>query len=130
MRKLLRCPCHRRSLPPHTARRSTAEVQQLVRVCAAHEVPIIPYGQGTSVEGHIQAHKGGISISVSEGTPACSPPVWVIPGVYFVRSRLCAYACLQTAQMNEVVQLNAADMDCRVQVGGTVLSVAAAVYPF
>jgi hypothetical protein len=36
-------------------------------VCAAHSVPIIPYGQGTSVEGHIQAHRGGVAVSVSQG---------------------------------------------------------------
>jgi D-lactate dehydrogenase (cytochrome) len=40
---------------------STAEVQ----VCAARRVPIIPFGTGTSLEGHISAPFGGISIDLS-----------------------------------------------------------------
>lgn len=41
------------------------EVQQAVQVCADHKVPIIPFGTGTSLEGHINAPAGGISIDVS-----------------------------------------------------------------
>jgi D-lactate dehydrogenase (cytochrome) len=33
-----------------------------VRICAQHGVPVIPYGTGTSLEGHINAPKGGVSI--------------------------------------------------------------------
>ena len=38
------------------------EVQQIVRICAQHGVPVIPYGTGTSLEGHINAPHGGVSI--------------------------------------------------------------------
>lgn len=38
------------------------EVPQIVRICAQHRVPIIPYGTGTSLEGHINAPHGGVSI--------------------------------------------------------------------
>ncbi len=38
------------------------EVQQIVRVCASHDVPVIAFGTGTSLEGHINAPFGGISI--------------------------------------------------------------------
>jgi D-lactate dehydrogenase (cytochrome) len=41
---------------------STADVQDIVRVCAAHGVPVIPFGTGTSLEGHVNAPRGGISI--------------------------------------------------------------------
>jgi len=41
---------------------SSADVQQIVRICAAHQVPVIPYGTGTSLEGHINAPQGGVSI--------------------------------------------------------------------
>lgn len=41
---------------------STAEVQDIVRVAAAHRVPIIPFGAGTSLEGHINAPFGGLSL--------------------------------------------------------------------
>ncbi|WP_193176553.1 FAD-linked oxidase C-terminal domain-containing protein [Oricola nitratireducens] len=41
------------------------EVQETVQVCAEHKVPIIPFGTGTSLEGHINAPAGGISIDVS-----------------------------------------------------------------
>jgi D-lactate dehydrogenase (cytochrome) len=41
---------------------STEEVQQIVRICAAHGVPVIPFGVGTSLEGHVNAPAGGVSI--------------------------------------------------------------------
>jgi D-lactate dehydrogenase (cytochrome) len=41
---------------------SGAEVQRIVRICARHGVPVIPYGAGTSLEGHINAPYGGVSI--------------------------------------------------------------------
>ncbi|MBX3553799.1 MAG: FAD-binding protein [Pseudolabrys sp.] len=41
---------------------STADVQQIVRICAQHNLPVIPYGAGTSLEGHINAPFGGVSI--------------------------------------------------------------------
>jgi D-lactate dehydrogenase (cytochrome) len=44
---------------------STAEVQAVVQVCAARRVPIIPFGTGTSLEGHISAPFGGISIDLN-----------------------------------------------------------------
>src|SRR5262244_4063689 len=39
---------------------STEEVQQIVRICAAHRVPVIGFGQGTSLEGQVNAPRGGI----------------------------------------------------------------------
>lgn len=66
---------------------STQDVADVVRICAAHKVPIIPFGTGTSLEGHVNAPAGGISIDMS--------------------------------QMNEVLQVNADDLDCRVQPGVT-----------
>ncbi|MDX2156639.1 MAG: FAD-linked oxidase C-terminal domain-containing protein [Hyphomicrobiaceae bacterium] len=44
---------------------STEEVQDIVRVAAAHGVPLIPYGAGTSLEGHLNAPEGGISLDFS-----------------------------------------------------------------
>jgi D-lactate dehydrogenase (cytochrome) len=41
---------------------STEEVQQIVRICSANRVPIIPFGVGTSLEGHVNAPRGGVSI--------------------------------------------------------------------
>jgi D-lactate dehydrogenase (cytochrome) len=40
----------------------TADVQAAVRICAKHRVPVIPFGAGTSLEGHINAPLGGVSI--------------------------------------------------------------------
>lgn len=45
--------------------RSEAEVQEAVRIAAAHGVPVVPFGAGTSLEGHLNAPFGGISIDVS-----------------------------------------------------------------
>jgi D-lactate dehydrogenase (cytochrome) len=41
---------------------STEEVQRIVRICAKHGVPIIPFGAGSSLEGHVNAPFGGVSI--------------------------------------------------------------------
>ena len=41
---------------------STADVQQIVRICAQHNLPVIPYGAGTSLEGHINAPFGGVTV--------------------------------------------------------------------
>jgi D-lactate dehydrogenase (cytochrome) len=45
---------------------STEDVQEIVRICAAHRVPIIPFGTGTSLEGHVNAPQGGVSIDVRD----------------------------------------------------------------
>ncbi len=44
---------------------STEEVSEIVKICARHKTPVIPYGTGTSLEGHIAALNGGVSIDVS-----------------------------------------------------------------
>lgn len=67
--------------------RSTAEVRRVVQVCGQYEVPVIPYGTGTSLEGHFTAPFGGISIDLS--------------------------------QMNAILEVNASDLDCRVEAGVT-----------
>ena len=41
---------------------NTEDVQQIVRICAANGVPVIPFGVGTSLEGHVNAPLGGVSI--------------------------------------------------------------------
>src|SRR5262245_61461308 len=41
---------------------ATTDVQAVVRICATHRVPVIPFGVGTSLEGHINAPFGGVSI--------------------------------------------------------------------
>jgi D-lactate dehydrogenase (cytochrome) len=41
---------------------TTADVQEIVRICAAQRVPVIAFGTGTSLEGHINAPRGGVSI--------------------------------------------------------------------
>lgn len=66
---------------------STDEVSKIVKVCGNYGVPVIPYGTGTSLEGHITCPFGGISIDMQ--------------------------------QMNEVLEVNPEDMDCRVQAGVT-----------
>ncbi|NVK33787.1 MAG: FAD-binding protein [Rhodobacteraceae bacterium] len=66
---------------------STEEVSEIVKICAEHKAPVIAFGTGSSLEGHLNAPVGGISIDLS--------------------------------QMNKVIEVNAEDMDCRVQPGVT-----------
>ena len=67
--------------------RSTQDVAEIVKICARYGVPVIPFGTGTSLEGHITAPLGGISLDVS--------------------------------QMNQVLEVNTADLDAVVQPGVT-----------
>jgi D-lactate dehydrogenase (cytochrome) len=45
---------------------NTEDVQRAVRICARHRVPVIPFGTGTSLEGHTNAPFGGVSIDLKD----------------------------------------------------------------
>jgi len=66
---------------------SNEEVATIVKLCAETTTPVIAFGTGTSLEGQVQAVKGGISIDLT--------------------------------QMNQILEVNNEDMDCRVQAGVT-----------
>ena len=66
---------------------TTEEVAEIVKLCARDAIPVIPFGTGTSLEGHVQALRGGITIDVTN--------------------------------MNELLDVNVEDLDCRVQAGVT-----------
>ncbi len=44
---------------------SSDDVKAAVKLCAAHKVPMLPFGTGSSLEGHVNAPYGGISIDFS-----------------------------------------------------------------
>ena len=66
---------------------SAGDVREIVQIAARHKVPLIPFGTGSSLEGHINAPHGGISVDLS--------------------------------RMNKVLEVNAEDLDCRVEPGIT-----------
>src|ERR1700759_1351767 len=63
---------HDESFPPPASPdivvwpRSTDEAAAIVGVAAAHRVPIVPFGAGTSLEGHVAALAGGLSVDMRE----------------------------------------------------------------
>ena len=56
------------SIPPDAvfAPQSTEEVSNAVRICAKHATPVIPYGTGTGLEGHVAALHGGVCLNMAE----------------------------------------------------------------
>ena len=52
---------------------STDEVSRLVAACARHAAPIIPFGIGSSLEGHVNAIRGGVSIDLTRPATSLAP---------------------------------------------------------
>jgi len=45
--------------------KSTAEVSQVMKICSAEKIPVVAFGAGTSLEGHVLPIMGGISLDIS-----------------------------------------------------------------
>jgi len=66
---------------------TTEEVSKIIQFAFKNKTPVIPFGTGTALEGHVHAVNKGITINSSN--------------------------------MNRIIEVNNADMDCRVQAGVT-----------
>ena len=44
---------------------STGEVSAVVRIAARHRAPVVPFGAGSSLEGHVNPIHGGVSVDLS-----------------------------------------------------------------
>jgi D-lactate dehydrogenase (cytochrome) len=57
---------HAAALPAAVAfAETTTEVSEIVKLCASENIPVIAFGAGTSLEGHLSAVRGGVSIDLS-----------------------------------------------------------------
>ena len=56
------------AMPPDAVAfaRSTDEVVAIVRLCKEHRVPVVPYGAGSSLEGHTLAARGGLTLNLQQ----------------------------------------------------------------
>jgi D-lactate dehydrogenase (cytochrome) len=67
---------HGRGESSHPTRRPDAvatpttveDIQKIVKHCVQHRIPIVPFGAGTSVEGHVCCLSGGISLDMGKFT--------------------------------------------------------------
>lgn len=66
---------------------TTEEIAEIVKTCAKYSVSIVPFGAGTSIEGHVLALRGGV--------------------------------CMDLSLMNQIIEVNQADMYVTVQAGVT-----------
>ena len=78
---------------------TTDEVADIVKICAAHGCPVIPFGIGTSLEGHVVPVHGGVSVDLSRMNAVLNinsrdMTATVEPGV--TRTQLNGFACDRT----------------------------------
>src|SRR5262245_66205426 len=71
---------YHRSHPPDVVvfPQSTEDVVGVVKICARHGAPIVPFGAGTSLEGHVGAVRGGVSVDMRRMSRAGRMRVGVI----------------------------------------------------
>lgn len=75
---------------------STEEVAEILKVCNRNRTPVVPFGAGTSLEGHVIPYSGGISIDLSR--------MDAVKGIYPIDRDCVVQAGVRKLSLNKILE--------------------------